>query len=156
MSACGPAATATAWPTPAPRGPSIPQQSPGSFRPGSRPFPPAVPGVQEQRRPQRRGHGQGHRRRCGEQWALTRSLWLLNSKLFIANLHSFIWAKPSRGAFYYPGLLNKNFAITKRWDLRCWLRSGSPAVGDPLLPLPVYQPLAAALLSGRGCLYLCR
>lgn len=80
--------------------------------------------------------------RRGEQWALARSLWYLNSKLFYHRITFLYLGKvPPRGAFYYPGLLNRNFLIMRRWDLRCCCRSGSPAAGDLLLLLPVYQPL---------------
>lgn len=57
--------------------------------------------------------------------------------------HSFIWAKPSRGAFYYPGLLNKNFPIMRRVDLRGRLRG----TGEPP---PGYQPRDGAASISAG------
>lgn len=57
--------------------------------------------------------------------------------------HSFIWAKPSRGAFYYPGLLNKNFPIMRRVDLHSRLRG----TGEPP---PGYQPRDGAASISAG------
>lgn len=68
----------------------------------------------------------------GGQRALTRSFVAAKFKTLYHHKHSFIWAKPSRGAFYYPGLLNKNLPIMRRVDP--WGGRGGPAL--PVISAP--------------------
>lgn len=78
---------------------------------------------------------------------LWRALWQRNPEAFIADLHSFIWARPSRGAFYYPGLLNKKFLIMRRQEL------GAPAAAALSAACSARRP-RAALARGGSYLWL--
>lgn len=131
---CSPASCCHHQPTPAPWDP---QGSPGALPAGLQALCPAIlaqlPPQSRPRSPAEPGGTKG----------FNTFFVAAKFKTLYHHKHSFIWAKPSRGAFYYPGLLNKNFPIMRRVDLRGRLRG----MGEPP---PGYQPRDGAASISAG------